>query len=81
MYVHNSTSVTTKSLFILYDLFLILETVNALLANIVSELEKNLDMIEEIDGYIRIVRSFPLMSLNFLKNLKVIRGNVLDNQK
>ncbi|NP_001291521.1 insulin-like peptide receptor [Solenopsis invicta] len=57
--------------------------------NIVKELEDNLGMIEEIDGSLRIVRSFPLISLNFLKNLRVIRGNdseskyslsVLDNQ-
>ncbi|XP_036146603.1 insulin-like receptor [Monomorium pharaonis] len=57
--------------------------------NIVKELEDNLGMIEEIDGSLKIVRSFPLISLNFLKNLRVIRGNdsenkysisVLDNQ-
>lgn len=49
--------------------------------NIVKELEDSLSMIEEIDGYLKIVRSFPLISLNFLKNLKVIRGNSLDNGK
>ncbi|CAK9825863.1 Insulin-like receptor [Anthophora retusa] len=58
--------------------------------NIVKELEDSLSTIEEIDGYLKIVRSFPLISLNFLKNLRVIRGNninspnhslsVLDNQ-
>lgn len=49
--------------------------------NIVNELEDNLNMIEEIDGYIKIVRSFPLVSLNFLKNLKVIHGHMLESQK
>lgn len=49
--------------------------------NIVKELEDNLSMIEEINGYLKIVRSFPLISLNFLKNLRVIRGNILDNDK
>ncbi|XP_067209270.1 insulin-like receptor isoform X2 [Linepithema humile] len=49
--------------------------------NIVKELEDSLSMIEEIDGYLKIVRSFPLISLNFLKNLRVIRGNTLENHK
>ncbi|KAL2712200.1 insulin-like receptor isoform X1 [Vespula squamosa] len=49
--------------------------------NIVNELEDSLNMIEEIDGYLKIVRSFPLISLNFLKSLRVIRGNYLDNSK
>ncbi|KAK0096847.1 hypothetical protein PV326_004167 [Microctonus aethiopoides] len=49
--------------------------------NMVKELEDNLNMIEEIDGYLKIVRSFPLISLNFLKSLRVIRGNDLENGK
>ncbi|KAG7198161.1 hypothetical protein KM043_005580 [Ampulex compressa] len=49
--------------------------------NIVKELEDNLSTIEEIDGYLKVVRSFPLISLNFLKNLRVIRGLQLDNGK
>ncbi|XP_011864735.1 PREDICTED: insulin-like receptor isoform X2 [Vollenhovia emeryi] len=49
--------------------------------NMVKELENSLSMIEEIDGYLKIVRSFPLISLNFLKNLRVIRGNQLENGK
>lgn len=51
------------------------------LENIVKDLEKNMGMIEEIGGYLKIVRSFPLVSLNFLKNLKRIRGNQLESQK
>ncbi|CAG9816610.1 unnamed protein product [Phaedon cochleariae] len=56
----------------------------------VTELEENLKMIEEISDYLKVVRSFSLVSLNFLKNLKRIRGKnqeskryafiVLDNQ-
>lgn len=49
--------------------------------NIVKEMEDSLSMIEEIDGYLKIVRSFPLISLNFLKNLKIIRGNYVDNNE
>ncbi|XP_012056411.1 PREDICTED: insulin-like receptor [Atta cephalotes] len=49
--------------------------------NIVKELEDSLSTIEEIDGYLKIVRSFPLISLNFLKNLRVIRGQTLENGK
>ncbi|EFN89247.1 Insulin-like receptor [Harpegnathos saltator] len=49
--------------------------------NIVKELEESLSMIEEIDGYLKIVRSFPLISFNFLHRLRVIRGKILDNAK
>lgn len=49
--------------------------------NIVNELEENLNMIERIDGYLKIVRSFSLVSLNFLKNLRVIGGDPLDSGK
>uniref|UniRef100_A0AAG5DU37 Tyrosine-protein kinase receptor n=1 Tax=Anopheles atroparvus TaxID=41427 RepID=A0AAG5DU37_ANOAO len=57
--------------------------------NVVRELEKVLYSIEEIDGYLSIVRSHALMSFGFFKNLRVIRGSklngnpslsVLDNQ-
>lgn len=49
--------------------------------NIVKELEDNLSTIEEIDGYLKVIRSFPLISLNFLKNLRVIRGKTLENNR
>ncbi|XP_043602094.1 insulin-like receptor isoform X3 [Bombus pyrosoma] len=49
--------------------------------NIVKELEDSLSAIEEIYGYLKVVRSFPLISLNFLKNLRVIRGNDIDSSK
>nr|ANZ55076.1 insulin receptor 2 [Pyrrhocoris apterus]QIS94311.1 insulin receptor 2 [Pyrrhocoris apterus] len=41
---------------------------------IYKELEENLGDIEEIVGYLKITRSFPLSNLNFLKNLRVIHG-------
>lgn len=50
-----------------------------ILENIVNYLEENLKLITEIDGYLKVVRSYPLISLSFFKNLKVIHGNVLEN--
>ncbi|XP_058788861.1 insulin-like receptor [Phymastichus coffea] len=46
--------------------------------NIVRELEDNLSGIEVITGYLKIFRSFPIISLNFLKNLTEIRGDELE---
>lgn len=48
--------------------------------NLVKEVEENLKSIREINGYLKIVRSSPLVSLNFLRNLQVIHGNTLDGQ-
>ncbi|PNF35477.1 Insulin-like receptor [Cryptotermes secundus] len=49
--------------------------------NVVKELDENLSMVEEIEGYLKIVRSFPLISLNFLRKLRVIHGKTLDSGK
>ncbi|VVC26261.1 Hypothetical protein CINCED_3A024692 [Cinara cedri] len=49
--------------------------------NIVKELEESLSMIEEITGYLKVVRSFPLVSLTFLRKLHVIRGETLESSK
>jgi insulin receptor len=38
-------------------------------------------MIEEITGYLRVVRSYALLSLRFLKNLRVIHGKQLSNDR
>lgn len=46
--------------------------------NIMKELEANLDMIEEIRDYLKVTRSNQLISLNFLKRLRVIHGKALD---
>lgn len=42
--------------------------------NIVKELENFLSSITEIKGHLKIVRSYPLLSLGFLKKLKIIHG-------
>lgn len=42
--------------------------------NIVKELENFLSSITEIKGYLKVVRSYPLLSLGFLKKLKIIHG-------
>ncbi|XP_055527832.1 insulin-like receptor isoform X2 [Wyeomyia smithii] len=42
--------------------------------NIVKELEKFLSSITEITGYLKVVRSYPLLSLGFLKKLRIIHG-------
>ncbi len=44
--------------------------------NIIKELEQNLGDIEEIRGILKVVRSFPLLSLNFLKSLRNITGRL-----
>ncbi|KAK3923159.1 Insulin-like receptor [Frankliniella fusca] len=49
--------------------------------NLVRELEENLKSIREIRGYLKITRSVPLVSLNFLKNLEVIHGDDLTGDK
>ena len=49
--------------------------------HIIKELEQSLSNIEEITGYLKIARSFPLVSLSFLKKLKRIKGKILDNKK
>ncbi|XP_075233656.1 insulin receptor-like [Lycorma delicatula] len=45
-----------------------------------QELENGLSSVEEIKGYLKIARSYPITSLNFFKNLHVIHGNSLDNK-
>lgn len=52
-----------------------------ILVNIVKELEESLSMIEEIKGYLKVVRSFPLVSLTFLRKLHIIRGETLESSK
>lgn len=45
------------------------------------ELEENLGTIEEVTHYVKIVRSVAIVSLSFLKNLKVIRGDRLHTER
>lgn len=49
--------------------------------SIVKELENSLSEIVEIQDYLKIARSFPIQSLNFLKKLQRIRGKNLESNK
>lgn len=49
--------------------------------NVVKELETALSDIEQIDGSLKIVRSFPIVSLSFFKKLKLIRGDNLETDR
>lgn len=51
------------------------------LDNIIKELESSLSHIQEIRGYLKIARSYPLISLNFLRDLWHIRGEQLDKRE
>ncbi|KAF7661876.1 hypothetical protein LDENG_00252400 [Lucifuga dentata] len=44
--------------------------------NIAAELEASLGQLEEITGYLTVRRSYALVSLSFLRKLRVIRGEV-----
>ncbi|KAM4706801.1 insulin receptor [Discoglossus pictus] len=46
--------------------------------NIAVELEANLGLIEEITGFLKIRRSYALVSLSFFRKLHLIRGEVLE---
>uniref|UniRef100_A0A667Y142 Tyrosine-protein kinase receptor n=1 Tax=Myripristis murdjan TaxID=586833 RepID=A0A667Y142_9TELE len=46
--------------------------------NIAAELEANLGQLEEITGYLTIRRAYALVSLSFLRKLRVIRGEQLE---
>ncbi|XP_062868944.1 insulin receptor b [Trichomycterus rosablanca] len=46
--------------------------------NIAAELEANLGQLEEITGYLTIRRAYALVSLSFLRKLRVIRGETQD---
>ncbi|XP_077187933.1 insulin receptor isoform X1 [Paroedura picta] len=47
-------------------------------SNIGAELESNLGLIEEIRGYLKIRRSYALVSLSFFRKLHLIRGQTLE---
>ncbi|XP_053147694.1 insulin receptor [Hemicordylus capensis] len=47
-------------------------------SNIAAELEANLGLIEEITGYLKIRRSYALVSLAFFRKLQLIRGQTLE---
>jgi len=47
----------------------------------VEELQSNFDAVEEISGYLKISYSYPLVTLNFFKRLRVIHGMQLENDQ
>lgn len=49
--------------------------------HLMEELEMGLSSIEEIDTYLKVHRTYGVTSLAFFKNLKRIRGNVLESDK
>ncbi|XP_054706404.1 insulin-like peptide receptor [Uloborus diversus] len=49
--------------------------------NIINELETSLSSIQMIRGYLKIARSFPLISLHFLRDLVEIQGEQLDKKE
>lgn len=46
--------------------------------NLAAELEANLGLIEEISGFLKIRRSYALVSLSFFRKLHLIRGETLE---
>uniref|UniRef100_A0A673HZH4 Tyrosine-protein kinase receptor n=1 Tax=Sinocyclocheilus rhinocerous TaxID=307959 RepID=A0A673HZH4_9TELE len=48
--------------------------------NIAAELESSLGQLEEITGYLSIRRAYALVSLSFLRKLRVIHGETLENE-
>lgn len=49
--------------------------------NIVRELEQSLSSLEEITEYLKITRSYPLISLHFFKSLRRIGGENIDSKE
>lgn len=49
--------------------------------NVVKELETALSDIEEIEGSLKIIRSFPIVSLSFFKKLRIIHGRQLETDR
>lgn len=51
------------------------------LENIVKELEESLAFVHTVKDFVKVARSYPIVSLNFLKNLQLIKGDDLVNNK
>ena len=54
---------------------------HAFTGQIGRELEESLGLIEKVTAYVKIVRSFAIVSLQFLKSLKVIQGDRMFNDR
>lgn len=50
-------------------------------SKVLEELQNNFDAIEEISGYLKIYYSYPLVTLNFFKRLRVIHGLKLESDQ
>ena len=50
-------------------------------SKVVEELESNFEAIEEISGYLKVSYSYPLVTLNFFKRLRVIHGTQLESDQ
>lgn len=48
--------------------------------NIAAELEASLGQLEEITGHLTVRRAYALVSLSFLRKLRVIRGEHLEGE-
>lgn len=48
--------------------------------NIASELEASLGQIEIIKGYLSVRRAYALVSLSFLRKLRLIKGEQLEGE-
>ena len=48
--------------------------------NIAAELEASLGQLEEITGYLTVRRAYALVSLSFLRKLRVVRGEHLEGE-
>ncbi|XP_060231898.1 LOW QUALITY PROTEIN: insulin receptor [Meriones unguiculatus] len=46
--------------------------------NLAAELEANLGLVEEITGFLKIRRSYALVSLSFFRKLRLVRGDALE---
>lgn len=51
---------------------------NAIIENVLPELEEAFKELEEISGYLKITRSYPILTLGFLPKLRSINGSYLD---
>ncbi|XP_074599989.1 insulin receptor-like isoform X2 [Brevipalpus obovatus] len=49
--------------------------------DVMAQLEENFQYLEVITGFLRVTRSYPLITLNFFKNLRIIKGQKLDRSK
>lgn len=63
------------------DGFLDIQMKTTLGVNIEKVLKESLSEIVEIEDYLKISRSFPIVTLKFLKNLNLIKGTQLENNK